>query len=117
MIFTGMVHDAVLAWAYGVNKTVESGFSPNDGIKVTENVNSLAFEGVTGTVATDYMGERKPSYKVEIIQRAGLVKIMEWDPVRSLMVKVYKPDNISDWSGENCFLSFYSHFCNNYVNL
>ena len=98
-----MVHDAVLAWAYGVNKTVQSGFAPNDGIKVTENINSLEFEGITGTVATDYMGERKPSYKVEIIQRNGLVRIMEWNPVRSEMVKVYKPENNTDWSGKVYF--------------
>lgn len=96
---TGMVHDAVLAWAYGVNKTLEQGYPPNDGLRVTQNIFNLTFEGITGTVAINEKGDRKPNYKVEMVQNGRMVTLMEWIAVEERMKKVYKPDDPNDWSG------------------
>lgn len=41
----GMLHDALLMWAYGVNKTLQQGAAANDGINVTRNIFNLTFEG------------------------------------------------------------------------
>ncbi len=54
-----MIHDAVLQWAYGVNKTLEQGFPPDHGLRVTQNIFNLRFEGITGTVSIDDHGDRK----------------------------------------------------------
>ncbi len=55
---TGYVHDTLLQWAYGVNKTLEQGHSPDDGFKVTENILNLRFKGITGTVLINDNGDR-----------------------------------------------------------
>ncbi len=52
------MHDAVLQWAYGVNKTLEQGYQPDDGERVTQNILNLQFEGITGTVSIDGHGDR-----------------------------------------------------------
>ena len=46
----GNLHDAVLMWAYAVNKTLEEGGSEDDGISITKNIINSTFEGVTGKV-------------------------------------------------------------------
>ena len=57
-VHAGFVHDAVLQWAYGVNKTLEQGFAPDDGFKITENIFNMQFDGITGTVAISDVGDR-----------------------------------------------------------
>ncbi len=61
--FTGFVNDAVLQWAYGVNKTLEQGHPPNDGFKVTQNIFNMTFVGITGTVTIDSVGDRWPDQR------------------------------------------------------
>ena len=58
-----MVHDAVLQWAYGVNKTLEQGYPPDDGFRITQNIINMTFEGITGKVAIDELGNRKPDQR------------------------------------------------------
>ncbi len=58
-VVSGYVHDAVLQWAYGVNRTVHQGFPPDDGFKVTKNIINMTFEGITGTVTINDVGDRK----------------------------------------------------------
>ena len=48
--FPGMAHDAILAWAYGVNRTLERGGEPDDGETVANNIFNFAFAGITGEV-------------------------------------------------------------------
>ena len=98
-ILPGMVHDAVLMWGYGVNKTVEQGHNPSDGIKVSENIFNLIFDGITGIVAINHQGDRKPNYRVEIFQKDELLTLMTWNPAKEVMVKNYKPNEENDWSG------------------
>ena len=57
------IHDAVLQWAYGVNKTVEQGYSPDDGFRITQNILNLQFEGMTGPVVIDEIGNRRPDFR------------------------------------------------------
>ena len=45
-------------WAYGVNKTLEQGKYPDNGIDVTQNIMGLRFEGITGGVAVNENGDR-----------------------------------------------------------
>ncbi len=56
--FSAFVHDAVLQWAYGVNKSMEQGYPPDDGFRVTQNIFNMEFEGATGTVVIDQYGDR-----------------------------------------------------------
>jgi hypothetical protein len=53
-----LIHDAVLAWAYGVNKTLHQGYSPDDGFMVASNIFNLRFEGITGSVIINEVGNR-----------------------------------------------------------
>ena len=57
------LHDAVLLWAYGVNKTVEKGFSPDDGAQITQNILNTTIQGVMGPVAIDENGDRLPNLR------------------------------------------------------
>ncbi len=59
MHIVGSLHDAVLQWAYGVNKTLEQGYSPNNGLKVTENIFNLVFSGISGIIAINDKGDRR----------------------------------------------------------
>ena len=99
LFLTSLVYDAVLLWAYGVNKTLEQGYSPNDGLRVTQNIFNMTFEGMTGTVRIDEKGDRQPNYVVQMVQDGKLVPLMEWIATEKRMQKLYKPDDPSDWSG------------------
>jgi hypothetical protein len=46
-------------WAYGVNKTLEQGYSPSDGFKVTHNIFNLNFKGISGNVEVNGEGDRQ----------------------------------------------------------
>ena len=46
----GYSHDAILAWAYGVNRTLERGGEPDDGETVAKNIFNFAFSGISGEV-------------------------------------------------------------------
>ena len=59
-----MAHDAVLLWAYGVNKTLEQGYAPNDGVRVTNNIINSTIQGVTGKIVIDENGDRLRDFKV-----------------------------------------------------
>ena len=58
-----MVHDAVLMWAYGVNKTLEEGGAPDDGYAIANNIFNMSFQGITGTVFINENGDRIPDYR------------------------------------------------------
>ena len=47
---TGFAHDAFLAWAYGVNRTLEKDGEPDDGETVAKNIFNFAFTGISGEV-------------------------------------------------------------------
>ena len=59
-----MMHDAVLLWALAANQTMEQGFPPNDGLRVTQNIYNKTFMGMTGPVVIDSKGDRLPNYLV-----------------------------------------------------
>ena len=61
--FVGLIHDAVLQWAYGVNKTMEQGHAPDDGFKITQNIINMTFEGITGSVIIDRNGDRTQDFE------------------------------------------------------
>ena len=50
MYIIGSVHDAVLIWAYGVNRTLERGGAPDDGESITRNLFDFVIDGATGQV-------------------------------------------------------------------
>ena len=50
LCFQGFIHDAVLIWAYGVNRTIERGGAPDDGAGISNNSFNTNFDGVTGMV-------------------------------------------------------------------
>ena len=77
-----MLHDAILLWAYGVNKTLAQGYRPNDGLKVTENIINMTFQGKFEQVAIDHRGDRKQSQRLYVVQNGTLVPIFKWDAVR-----------------------------------
>ena len=58
-IFAAYIYDAVMLWALGVNKTLEQGYSPEDGYRVTDNIFNSTFEGMSGPVIIDNVGDRR----------------------------------------------------------
>lgn len=59
----GMVHDAVLLWAYGVNATIQQGYSPDDGLRVSANIINTTFQGLTGKVKLNENGDRYSDFR------------------------------------------------------
>lgn len=49
----------MLLWAYGVNKTLEQGGAVDDGYAITDNIFGMSFEGMSGVVTIDNVGDRK----------------------------------------------------------
>ena len=41
----GLLHDAILQWAIGVNLTLSQGYPANDGTRVSQNIFNLTFSG------------------------------------------------------------------------
>ena len=63
---TGKIYDAVVMWAYGVNRSLEEGYQPNNGMRISDNIFNSAFQGITGMVAIDKVGDRKPDLRYVI---------------------------------------------------
>ena len=57
------LHDAVLLWAYGVNKSISKGQPPDDGFQITQNVLNMTFQGISGPVTIDSNGDRQPDQR------------------------------------------------------
>ena len=80
----GLTHDAVLLWAHGVNKTIEQGYAPNDGLRVTRNIINSTTQGVTGNIVIDENGDRLRDFKVSNFQvfwwfkKHDIVQDMHW---------------------------------------
>ena len=69
LVSQGFVYDAVLLWAYGVNRTLSQGGSPNDGSAVTANIFNIEIEAdMTGNISIDDKGDRKFDMVLSIIQ-------------------------------------------------
>ena len=51
-----------------MNRTLENGGSPSDGIAIVSNVFNISFEGMTGNVAINDQGDRQVDKIVVIIQ-------------------------------------------------
>ena len=62
-----MKHDSVMLWALAVNKTMEQGFAPDDGLRITQNIYNMEFQGETGLVKIDQNGDRNQDYMVNIL--------------------------------------------------
>lgn len=58
LYYSGELHDAVLLWAYGVNRTVERGFSPDDGTEITNSVINTTIQGAFSSVNINENGDR-----------------------------------------------------------
>ena len=43
----GLLHDAILQWAIGLNLTLAEGGSPYDGMHISQNIINLTFSGWT----------------------------------------------------------------------
>ena len=63
-LFKVMKHDSIVMWAMAVNKTIEQGYQPYDGLRVTENIYNMDFMGLTGRVVIDHKGDRYQDYVV-----------------------------------------------------
>ncbi len=64
-LLKGMIHDSILQWAYGVNKTIEEGFAPDNGLRITKNIINMTFQGITGKVGIDHLGNRDSDQRFE----------------------------------------------------
>ncbi len=68
------VYNAVLLWAYAVNKTLSEGDEPDDGLTVTRNMYNLTFEGVVRPVSIDEKGDSKLDDYISIFQPGWQVR-------------------------------------------
>ena len=67
-VHAGMLHDAMLLYAYALNKTLEEGGSEFDGIAIAKNMLNSSFQGVTGFITIDALGNRNPDLSLRILQ-------------------------------------------------
>ena len=74
----GFVYDAVLLWAYGVNRTLSRGGLPNNGTAVAANILNIEIEaGMTGNISIDRHGDRMLDEVLSIMQPGMEVRIMQ----------------------------------------
>ena len=85
----GQIHDSILLWAYGVNRTLQQGFSPDDGAKIFQNVINLTFEGITGSVTIDENGDRKSNYIVQMVQNGTVSNLIIFLIVSKFPYKIH----------------------------
>ena len=70
LVLSAFLHDAVLLWALGVNRTLSAGGEADDGEMIAHSVQNQTFEnGVTGTMAINENGDRKWDNVVTIVQK------------------------------------------------
>ncbi len=56
--------------------------------------------GVTGTVAINGDGDRKPDYNIAILQDGRFVNLLTWFAANEALVKVYGHTDVEDdWQG------------------
>ena len=67
-MLSGYLHDAVLMWAYAVNRTLERGFPPDHGREVIKSILGFSFEGITGSLLIDNNGDRMNDMDILITQ-------------------------------------------------
>ncbi len=58
----------MLLWAYGVNRSLEAGGEPDDGLAIMQQIYNFTFDGVVGPVTIDHKGDRKGDYAIYIMQ-------------------------------------------------
>ena len=80
ILVLGLLYDAVLLWAYGVNKTLEQGYPPDDGTIVTKNIINTTFQGITGKIKLNEVGDRFPDERFVIYK--CLVQFLYYDFLR-----------------------------------
>ena len=88
-----------MLWALGVNRTLEEGKSPDDGLAVSKNMRNTTFEGMMGPVAVDEKGDGKPNYMINMIQNKTLVPLLVWIAAEKKMLQLYKAEDPTDWTG------------------
>lgn len=98
-LFSALVHDAVLAWAMAVNKTIDQGFGYNDGFKILANLYNLSFHGMTGDVVINSVGDRSPDYYIQSYQNGSFIPLLRWSALQHKLFKVYNPEQADDWTG------------------
>ena len=68
------MYDAVLLWAYAVNKTLQEGGEPDDGEAVIRNTYNFTFEGSVRPISIDEKGDRKHDVYIAIFQPGWQVR-------------------------------------------
>ena len=93
------MYDAVMVWALAVNLTLEEGKDINNGLEVTENIYNMTFEGMSGLVVINSVGDRLYDYEVLSYQNGMNIPILLWSAKEGKLNKIYKGADKNDWTG------------------
>ena len=96
---SGTLYDAVMMWAYATNKSLEQGYSFDDGYHITQNILNHSFEGMGGEIMINENGDRKTNNLLGMIQNGKFVNLFKYFSTEERLLKLYKPQSPSDWSG------------------
>ncbi|CAD5124055.1 DgyrCDS12359 [Dimorphilus gyrociliatus] len=64
-VHAGSLYDAVYLYAFGLNKTLETGGDEFNGSLVAKNMINLTYPGIDGLVSIDETGDRNPDYSLQ----------------------------------------------------
>jgi atrial natriuretic peptide receptor A len=87
-VHAGLLHDAVLMWAYGVNKTLEAKGHVDDGTTIANMIFNLTFPGVSGQVVIDKNGDRKPDYSMQILNDDKWISLYDYIAADESLIEV-----------------------------
>lgn len=59
-----MIADALLMWAHAVNKSIQNGDNPRNGLQLTSYISNSKIQGMTGVINIDKNGDRRDPWKV-----------------------------------------------------
>ncbi|PIK45064.1 hypothetical protein BSL78_18050 [Apostichopus japonicus] len=64
-VHAGPLFDAVLMYANALQKTLDEGYTIEDGLRIAQNMRDLNFEGIDRMVYIDENGDRNPDYSLQ----------------------------------------------------
>lgn len=63
-LMAGTFHDAVVLYALALNETLAAGHDPTNGLEITQRMKNRTFQGISGPVSIDEMGDRNGDYSL-----------------------------------------------------
>ncbi|XP_068741213.1 atrial natriuretic peptide receptor 1-like isoform X3 [Montipora capricornis] len=99
--FSAYLHDAIELYAAGLNRSVSRGGNKSDGVSIISNItsNNVIFQGVSGDVAINALGNRVPVFVLTNRQNGQWKTIVEIDQTKPKSESVKRYNVSTVWPG------------------